>query len=104
MKEDLIKLFNYSPWFTTELKDTLRHNPEYIFIPLICLYNGGAKPTEVAQLHTSDIKKYKGIWVIHFNDEDDKNLKNVYYNTKKNSDCSKDFRYWFFKLCESSKR
>ena len=70
-EEDLIKLFNDSPWFTTELKDTLRHNPEYIFIPLICLYNGGAKPTEVAQLHTSDIKKHKGIWVIHFNDEDD---------------------------------
>lgn len=82
-EEDLIKLFNYSPWFTTELKDTLRHNPEYIFIPLICLYNGGAKPTEVAQLHTSDIKKHKGVWVIHFNDEDDKNLKNVYYNTRR---------------------
>ena len=82
-EEDLIKLFNDSPWFTTELKDTLRHNPEYIFIPLICLYNGGAKPTEVAQLHTSDIKKHKGIWVIHFNDEDDKNLKNVYYNTRR---------------------
>ncbi len=81
-KEDLIKLFK-SPWFTDELKDTLRHNPEYVFIPLLCLYNGGAKPTELAQLYTSDIKKHQGIWIIEFNDYEDKNLKNTYYNTRR---------------------
>lgn len=82
-KNDLKNLFSKSPWFNEDLKDTLRHNPQYIFIPLLCLYNGGAKPTELAQLYTDDIKKYKGLWVIDFNNEDDKNLKDDYYNSRR---------------------
>lgn len=82
-EEDLINLFEKSPWFSTELKDTLRHNPENIFIPLLAIFNGGAKPTELAQLYTSDIKKHKGIWVIDFNNEEDKILKDDYYNSRR---------------------
>lgn len=82
-EEDLINLFEKSPWFSTELKDTLRHNPENIFIPLLAIFNGGAKPTELAQLYTSDIKKHKGIWIIDFNNEDDKILKDDYYNSRR---------------------
>ena len=82
-EEDLINLFEKSPWFSTELKDTLRHNPENIFIPLLAIFNGGAKPTELAQLYTSDIKKHKGIWIIEFNNEDDKMLKDDYYNSRR---------------------
>jgi site-specific recombinase XerD len=82
-EEDLITLFEKSPWFATELNDTLRHNPENIFIPLLAIFNGGAKPTELAQLYTSDIKKYKGIWIIDFNNEDDKMLKDDYYNSRR---------------------
>ena len=82
-EEDLINLFEKSPWFSTELKDTLRHNPENIFIPLLAIFNGGAKPTELAQLYTSDIKKHKGIWIIDFNNEDGKILKDDYYNSRR---------------------
>ena len=82
-EEDLINLFEKSPWFSTELKDTLRHNPENIFIPLLAIFNGGAKPTELAQLYTSDIKRHKGIWVIDFNNDDDKILKDDYYNSRR---------------------
>lgn len=82
-EEDLINLFEKSPWFSTELKNTLRHNPENIFIPLLAIFNGGAKPTELAQLYTSDIKKHKGIWIIDFNNEDDKILKDDYYNSRR---------------------
>jgi site-specific recombinase XerD len=82
-EEDLINLFEKSPWFSTELKDTLRHNPENIFIPLLAIFNGGAKPTELAQLYTSDIKRHKGIWVIDFNNDGDKILKDDYYNSRR---------------------
>ncbi|MFX4238529.1 hypothetical protein ACOL20_09415, partial [Aliarcobacter butzleri] len=82
-KEDLINLFQKSPWFSTELKSTLRYNPENIFIPLLAIFNGGAKPSELAQLYTNDIKKYKGIWVIEFNNEEDKTLKDNYYNSRR---------------------
>ncbi len=82
-EKDLITLFNKSPWFTTELKNNLRQYPHYIFIPLISLYNGGAKPTEIAQLHISDIKKEKDVWTIEINDEEDKKLKDNYYNCRK---------------------
>ncbi len=82
-EDDLINLFNKSPWFTDELKENLRHNPEYVFIPLLAIFNGGAKPSELAQLYVKDIKELRGIWVIDFNNEDDKQLKNVYYNSRK---------------------
>lgn len=81
-KKDLINLFN-SPWFKTELKQTLRTNPEFIFITLLILFNGGAKPTELAQLYISDIKKEKGLWIIDFNNKETKKLKDVKYNTRK---------------------
>lgn len=82
-EDDLKRLFHKSPWFTSEIKDKLRRTPEYVFIPLLSVYNGGAKPTELAQLHISDIKKYKGIWVIDFNNKEEKELKNDYYNSRR---------------------
>ena len=67
-QEDLKLLFEKSPWFTDDINITLKYNPEYIFIPLICLYTG-AKPTELAQLKTSNIKTINGVIGIDFNNE-----------------------------------
>ena len=52
---ELKKLFESSPWYSTDLRQTLRHQAQNIFIPILALYTG-AKPTELAQLYTSDIK------------------------------------------------
>ena len=82
-KKDLINLFHNSPWYKDELKQTLRDNPEFVFIPLLILFNGGAKPTELGQLYTNDIKKHKGFWIIDFNNKETKKLKDVKYNTRK---------------------
>lgn len=79
---ELKNLFHDSPWFKENLKDMLRNNPGYIFIPLLSLFNGGAKPIELAQLYVKDIKQVNGIWVIDFNNDDDKKLKAPNFNTR----------------------
>ena len=61
--DDLKRWFEVSPHFTSELKTTLTHKPEHIFIPLIALYLG-ARNAELTQLHYRDIKEIDGIWSI----------------------------------------
>ena len=65
--EELKLIFEKSPWYTTEISQILKYNPENIFIPLLCLFTG-AKPTELAMLHTKDIKTIDGVIGIQFND------------------------------------
>lgn len=65
-EKDLKKLFEQSPWFNEDITKTLRYNPEYVFIPLLALFTG-AKPSELAQLQTTSIKKKNGIIGIDFN-------------------------------------
>lgn len=62
---ELKKLFEQSPWFTTQLRAQLKQNPQNIFIPLLSLWMG-AKPTELAMLSTASIQKKDGIWFINF--------------------------------------
>ena len=73
---ELKVLFEQSPWYTTEISKTLKHNPERVLIPLLCLFTG-AKPTELAVLQVSDIKTKEGVIGIEFNDH----VKN-YYNLR----------------------
>jgi len=71
--EELKLLFEKTPLYTIDISKTLKNNPEQIFVPLLCLFTG-AKPTELAMLHVSDIKTKDGIIGIEFNDH----IKNHY--------------------------
>jgi integrase len=65
--EELIKLFHDSPWYNQDILQTLRYEPQNIFIPLLILYTG-AKPFELGTLKINSIKKKNGIWGIDFNE------------------------------------
>ncbi len=64
-KENLVKLFNDSPWYNEELGKILKYKPQNVFIPLIAIFCG-AKPVELGTLKLSAIKKQHGIWGIDF--------------------------------------
>ncbi|WP_300463518.1 site-specific integrase [Desulfobacula sp.] len=69
-ESDLKQLFaNLSPY---------NDNPGQIhrwWIPMIGLYTG-ARLEEISQLHVSDIRQERGVWVFDVNDLDNKELKN----------------------------
>lgn len=75
--EDLNKLFNESPIYTVDVKETLKNNPERFYIPLIAMYQG-MRINEIAQLYVEDIKLVDEVYCIDINkNTEDKKLKNV---------------------------
>jgi len=65
-EDELVQLFEKSPWFNEKVNTTLKQNPENIFIPLLALFTG-AKPMELGLLHISAITEKNGIVGIDFN-------------------------------------
>lgn len=74
----LLKLFG-SPLFRTCASDDWRdaHKPgnfavrdHRFWIPIVMLYSG-ARPGEIAQLQTGDVRQHHGVWIMHITDEGD---------------------------------
>ena len=64
-------------WFTTGQGADARWRPFHYWMPILCLYLG-ARLTEVAQLHLSDLRQEDGVWSIEITDEgDDRSIKNT---------------------------
>ncbi len=72
--DDLETLFQ-TPLYLEDIDQTLRTNPEHLFIPLLALFQG-ARMNELCQLYREDIVQKEGIWCIDINRDGDKSIKN----------------------------
>jgi integrase len=70
-ENNLKSLFNNDYYFSKQHKMA-----SHYWVPLLGLFTG-ARENELCQLYVSDIKKVDDIWVIDFNEEEDKKLKTL---------------------------
>ena len=71
-QSDLEKLFNNDYYFKNKHTSAINY-----WVPLLGLFTG-ARINELCQLHTNDIRKVDGIWVININDNEDKRVKTIH--------------------------